>query len=419
MRIVVLDSLRGLFAVAIVLLHGPFQGYIHYNAFIENSAVFVDFFFVLSGFVIALAYGERVRTSRGLAGFLIRRTGRLWPFHLFVLLLFLLVLAAKLIADRLGLFSPDLLYSIPEIQRYALENIFLVQAFRNDTVFWLNFPSWSISVEFWVYVVFGILCLMPRLLPLAAVAIMLITTLVILKVFDPGFGHFFGDGLFRGFSYFFLGYFTCVLWRRIGHYQLPVPHLLETGLIVMVIWQVTFPSNSPLTFYLLPMTFAVTILVFSFEAGLVSRLLKTRPFLVLGSLSFSIYMIHVLVYSTLGILLRMVERFLHLELHSPDLRNPAANDLVDFGSPIMNDLVMVAVTGLVVVCASLTYRLIEIPGQKLARDIARNLESRSGAEQLSSPFSPPLRAAGRNTRSCARDPASSATVGCQSRSRFA
>ena len=61
-----------------------------------------------------------------------------------------------------------------------------MQAFRNETVFWLNFPSWSISVELWAFVSFGILCLVPRLLPFAAVAVILLGTAVAQGAIDPG-----------------------------------------------------------------------------------------------------------------------------------------------------------------------------------------------------------------------------------------
>ena len=380
MRISVLDSLRGLFALAIVLLHGPFQANLHYAKFVSNSAVFVDFFFVLSGFVIALAYGEQVRDGRSLGGFLIRRTGRLWPLHAFVLLLFLLVLAAKVLADRLGLFSADLNYTLPEIQRYAVENAFLVQSFRNDTVYWLNFPSWSISVEFWVYIVFGILCLTPRLLPPAALVVMAVATAVMLGAIDPGFGHFFGDGLYRGLCFFFLGYLTCLLWRRVRHFALPAPHVLEVALVALVIWQVGLTDPSP-TSFLLPLTFAATILVFSYEAGAISSLLKTRPLLKLGALSYSIYMVHVFVYSLIGLGTRFVERLTHRSFQSPDLANPDANALLDFGPMFVNDLVMVAAAALVVFCAAQTYRFIELPGQRLARSIARDFEARPAVER--------------------------------------
>ena len=375
MRIVVLDSLRGLFAVSIVLLHSPFQGSLHYNSFVSNSADFVDFFFVLSGFVITLAYDTYVRDGRTLAEFMIRRVGRLWPLHVFVLLMFLLMIAVKIVASRLGLFSADLTFSNLEIEHYALENFFLVQAFRNETVFWLNFPSWSISVELWVYVAFGLLCLTPRFLPFAAIAIIVLAAAVIQGLLDPGFGHFFGYGLFRGLCYFFLGYLTCLLWRRLRERPLPAPHLLETGLVVLIVWEVAF-GNGPVKFYLLPLTFALTILVFAWEAGIVSRLLRTRPLLALGAWSYSIYMIHILVFSVFGLGLRVVERTMRWNLHSPDLLDPTVNELTDLGAPLINDIAMICIAAVVVACASVTYRLIELPGQKVARRVARGLEAR-------------------------------------------
>lgn len=378
MRIVVLDSLRGLFAVAIVLLHAPFQGALHYNAFVRGSAVFVDFFFVLSGFVIALAYGDRVRDGRTLAGFMIRRVGRLWPLHAFVLAALLVILGAKLAADRLGIFSADLPYTVPEIRGFAVESLFLVQAFRNETVFWLNFPAWSISVELWAYVAFGLLCLVPRLLPYAATAIIVLTMAVLEGVLVPGFGQFFGWGLFRGFCYFFVGYLTFRLWLRLRHRTLPLASLLEAGLVLAIVWEVTW-GGPRVQAWGLPVTFAATILVFAWEAGVVSRLLRTAPLVALGTLSYSIYMIHVLVLSVFGLGLRMIERVFDLTLHSPDRMDPTANDLTDLGPALVNDLVMLALTAAVIACATLTYRFVEVPGQRWAARLARDVEARPAA----------------------------------------
>jgi peptidoglycan/LPS O-acetylase OafA/YrhL len=44
-------------------------------------ALFVDLFFVISGFVIAYVYHERALTLKGYAVFLQRRVGRLVPLH--------------------------------------------------------------------------------------------------------------------------------------------------------------------------------------------------------------------------------------------------------------------------------------------------------------------------------------------------
>ena len=49
--------------------------------------MFVDFFFVLSGFVIAARYQERLSAALiSVADFLELRLGRLYPLHLFTLL---------------------------------------------------------------------------------------------------------------------------------------------------------------------------------------------------------------------------------------------------------------------------------------------------------------------------------------------
>ena len=44
-----------------------------------------------------------------------------------------------------------------------------------------------------------------------------------------------------------------------------------------------------------PLVFGVAVFLFSFEAGPVSRFLRRGPFLLLGTLSYSIYMIHLFV----------------------------------------------------------------------------------------------------------------------------
>jgi len=82
-RFASLDALRGVCAVCVALLHyvillpNHFVG-IH---FFTHTWLFVDFFFVLSGFVISHAYFQRLDNTNELASFLIKRIGRLWPLH--------------------------------------------------------------------------------------------------------------------------------------------------------------------------------------------------------------------------------------------------------------------------------------------------------------------------------------------------
>jgi len=50
--------------------------------------MFVDFFFVLSGFVIYASYGKRLRDGYGLARFMGLRFGRVYPAYFAALVLF-------------------------------------------------------------------------------------------------------------------------------------------------------------------------------------------------------------------------------------------------------------------------------------------------------------------------------------------
>src|SRR5438445_11061004 len=91
-RFVVLDSWRGIAACMVALGHldllSPYS-HVHGVPFLSNSWLFVDFFFVLSGFVIAANYQQRLLDGFGVGRFLLLRLGRLYPLHFAVLTLFI------------------------------------------------------------------------------------------------------------------------------------------------------------------------------------------------------------------------------------------------------------------------------------------------------------------------------------------
>jgi peptidoglycan/LPS O-acetylase OafA/YrhL len=76
----VLDGLRGVASVLVVIFHlfEAFSGGIPQNQIINHGYLAVDFFFLLSGFVIAYAYDDRWGTMSPW-GFCKRRLVRLQP----------------------------------------------------------------------------------------------------------------------------------------------------------------------------------------------------------------------------------------------------------------------------------------------------------------------------------------------------
>lgn len=145
-----LTSARGIAAWWVVLYHlrGSLAGLPGAaEAVLAKGYLAVDFFFLLSGFVLALSHGERLR-AEGLAAvpdFLRRRVARIWPLHGVMLgfaLLLMLVLSASGRAVR-----EFPLHDLPA-------HLLLVQSWGlADPLRW-NDPSWSISCELAAYLLF-------------------------------------------------------------------------------------------------------------------------------------------------------------------------------------------------------------------------------------------------------------------------
>ena len=80
-RFAVLDGWRGLCALLVALYHlnvvSPFLD----NGLIRHAYLFVDFFFVLSGFVITHTYWGKLTDAGALGDFTVRRFARIWPLQ--------------------------------------------------------------------------------------------------------------------------------------------------------------------------------------------------------------------------------------------------------------------------------------------------------------------------------------------------
>lgn len=149
-----LTSLRGLAALCTLMAHlvtvwiGVFPAlkqWEYFYRFANHSYLFVDFFFILSGFVMCHVYGRAFSVDVTLFGymkFMRARFARIYPLHLVLLAIYV----------GLALFGIKQTTENPEWS--ILANVFLVHALGVfDHTTW-NIPSWSISVEWWTYVLF-------------------------------------------------------------------------------------------------------------------------------------------------------------------------------------------------------------------------------------------------------------------------
>lgn len=275
-----LQSLRFIFVMMIFMSHFAYRDICAFDA---GGDCGVAFFFILSGFVCSLGYGQRIREGVFHYGdFLWKRLKKLYPLHLLCLLFFLLV-------------------SQTTLDLKVLTNALLLQSWvpAPEWYFSCNKVSWFLSSLLFCYVVFPFVyrhlsryLTLAVLLAYAAICLLIPYNQVnaILYVFP----------LVR-FVDFYLGILLCQFYERKP--GMDVRNWIEVLLIVFLFLALAvYPfmdaklRNAPLFWLvLLPM-----ILVFAQESGTVSRLLKSRPMLFLGSLTMPLFLTHQML---IGILL--------------------------------------------------------------------------------------------------------------------
>lgn len=377
-RIVALDSLRGIFALGVVALHTPLAHHALNAPLVRNAWIFVDYFFVLSGFVIAFAYHDRLSRPDLVGRFFILRFGRLWPLHLVMTLALLFLLAAKSVLMAMNFGPPDATQLTSDTLLFALKDLLFLNVFLNHADMRLNFPAWSINAEFWAYIVFACICFLssrvsrkPKFAMLGFTAALLgASGLVLAEVVHLPFGAAWGWGGVRAIFAFLLGYLAFRLWEPLRDRGVQIGTAIELVVVVAVVAMIWRIDDVPALWAVSTTLFAISILVFALSQGLVAKLLSTGPCRLMGERSYSIYLIHIVILSYIGLMLRALERLLHVQINKPmDIAGETKN-VIDFGSVWLNDLAMIGLLLLVCWVAGITFARIEMPGQRFARRLA-------------------------------------------------
>lgn len=302
-RILELDALRGMAALGVVLWHYG----VHFDArplqlllfpFYNAGFLLVDFFFVLSGFVIAGAYGREPR-RREFARNVWARVARLYPLHLFTLLATVCLLAALPMAV-----PPDPEFAPPANDvRHLVLNLLLLNQVGLQSGYSFNTPAWSISAEFVINVTFlGAIALAPRarrailLLAVAAGGVLVATRAppyvsgqFALGWLDVGLlrcalGFAAGAGLYR---------LVATGWvDRLRKTPLCADVLALGALCSLMLLLASSGRHPPAWHYLLSIAVATGCVALTPFSAIAGRLLRRRVLTFLGDISYSVYLVH-------------------------------------------------------------------------------------------------------------------------------
>ena len=403
----VLDSWRGIAALVVALFHLNVFSAVYSLDFIRNGYLFVDFFFVLSGFVITHSYADRLGTLGGVGTFAIRRFGRLWPLHAVVLLAFVVVEAARAVSAARGASFDKQPFTDASSPGSILTNLVFGQSFGIEKQLTWNPLSWSICAEFWTYLIFAAALLVAsrwlrrtRFASEIFITAILIGSASILMLFSQhGIDVTFDLGFARCVYGFLVGHLTYRLWQAASHAAFRA-ELLEVATLVAATLYVSMAGHTGYSFFA-PLVFAVVVFVFAFEAGLVSRLLLNRTSAWFGRISYSIYMwqafiIFNFVDRPVSMIEKMTGHVLTTTVRVGATFGDETRKLILLDGQLLPILVTMLFVGLLVAVAGVSYYLIEKPGQRLFARRADWLGSRLAQEGDRSSGSAPSAATARS-----------------------
>ena len=311
---VILDGLRGVAAIAIVTRHSPafWHSVTAYGSIPDTagrlpevgplfeSYLAVDFFFVLSGFVLMHAYAQKLREGMSTWHFMLVRLIRFYPLYFLALALALLPSAWAALHSRLyGISSSDLVID-------ATFAILMLPSPFSGALFPLNSSAWSLFFELLANAVLalnGRNLTIKRLSVIVAASGLLLCCAVVMQWlgFGNGYGAMdggtrwssFAAGLLRVLFSFFAGALMYRVWQKWPN-QVHMPPVLIAATLVALL------AAHPPVFFERPYDLTVTIIIFPVLV-LIGASSKpsgywARVFLGLGLASYGVYVLQRPVY---------------------------------------------------------------------------------------------------------------------------
>jgi peptidoglycan/LPS O-acetylase OafA/YrhL len=283
-------ALRFFAALAVVFFHVPFvlPESVGKDVILGDGALGVSFFFVLSGFILKHVSG---REEVDWLHFYRRRMARVLPMHYLTLTVWTLMFFS-------GWGNP-----LQDKLNSGVANVFVIHSFFNGPLFNLGFNavSWSISVELFFYAIFPWLYQEKRAVFIVLAYAILFATIP--KSLSNGINaawpsFFYLNPLSRLFEFsggiaLYQFYTACKPDRTIASCLQALSIFLLLGSIYATNGNDTHHRN-----LLLLLPFGLVIVSFAWE-GIFQKAISTKPLILLGEASFSLYMIHHMLFRVL------------------------------------------------------------------------------------------------------------------------
>lgn len=293
-----MTGVRGAAAFFVMIYHfhlkqvaaGPF------SSVLLHGYLAVDLFFILSGFVMAHTYGRSfLNGTFRFQEFMLHRIARIYPLYLVATLLFIAI-------GLLRRNGPD--FPLPVL----ISNLFMVQSLGT----WpsIDPPAWSVSTEMIAYALFPIiamLCLKSG--RVGATVLGMISVLTILGLSMAAKWHYIGSPISKGQLDLFFSPYTiirCLAGFTLGQliYRIresdAVTRVFSRNLIQFgVLGLGVLSLVQDVSDFLIYLPIIALILMLSADRGVSSRIFSSVPLMLLGKLSFGIYLLH---FRALGLL---------------------------------------------------------------------------------------------------------------------
>ncbi len=286
-----LDGMRGLAAIFVVMRH---LEYLFTPFSFPDSFIAVDLFFVLSGFVIAAAYDQRLSSGRLTAlRFFVLRIIRLWPLYALATALSLPILYVRLIHGKTALDVGTFLAHVP----FALA--MLPSPFTAELSPAL-FTAWTLFFELLVNVLYAVTARWLGSRQLLAIAAIAAVGVIAASVSPSGLnGGWLWQSSWIGLVRVFYSFPVGVLLYR---YHNRVPKIALPAWLVLVLLALLLAFQSPvfLTASTGANTLFLDVAVLIVLPALVGVAVNSEPnpgligiFRTLGITSYAIYVLHI------------------------------------------------------------------------------------------------------------------------------